>query len=318
MNEETKVFNDGSNEKKMQNETQKATKENKLQGMKTVAAVAGGVVVGNLAWGLAGEAKEAVDEYIAESQTEEPEEIEVTEEVEATEVVQTEHLPDGGIEAADVSNIVTENMSFNEAFAAARADVGSGGVFEWKGNLYGTYYKEEWDNLSPEETQEYWASVEAADVDIEQEVLPEDVQPEELIAKAEIIDIDGDGDKDSIVVDTNNDGEIDVVGTDLDGDGNIDVVASDLDGDGKIDTVVADTNYDGQVDAIVADTNYDGKIDTIAADTNYDGKIDEFAQDTDSDGEVDMHETTEDNGIIADSSEMEDDFDDDADMHELA
>jgi hypothetical protein len=359
MSEETKIFDDGSKEKK-NTEPNKKTKENKSQGIKTAAAVAGGVVVGNLAWGLAQEAKGAVDEYISESETETPVE------VEATEATPTEALPDGGIEAADVSDVVTDDMSFNEAFAAARADVGAGGVFEWNGNTYGTYYKEEWDNLSPEETEEYWASVEVADVDIEQEVLPEDIQPDEMIAEAETIDIDGDGIEESIVMDTNDDGEIDVVASDFDGDGEIDTVVADtnfdgepdviiqetntaeveelyaseshvtdnsqaqpytetadLDGDGYEESILADTNADGIIDTVASDLDGDGRIDTVVADTDYDGEVDEFAQDIDGDGEADIYETTNNDELLADNTDMEDDnlrsdFDNDADMSEWA
>lgn len=369
MNEETKIFNDGSKEKKPQNEPKKPTKKNKTQGIKTAAAVAGGVVVGNLAWGLAREAEGAVDEYITDSPNEEPEE------VEATEVDQTEPLPDGGIEAADVSEVVTDDMSFNEAFAAARADVGAGGVFEWNGNLYGTYYKEEWDNLSPEQTEEYWASVEAtdADVDIEHEVMPDDNQPDEIIAEAETIDIDGDGIEESIAMDTNDDGEIDVVASDFEGDGEIDTVVADtdfdgepdviiqetntadveelyatqtneaipdvgtddnsqeqpymetadLDGDGYEESILADTNADGNIDTVASDLDGDGKIDTVVADTDFDGEPDTYAQDTDGDGEPDVYETTSNDELLADNSDMDDDdlgsdFDNDADMSEWA
>jgi hypothetical protein len=41
-------------------------------------------------------------------------------------------------------------MSFSEAFAAARHEVGAGGVFEWHGNVYGTYYANEWQGFSDE------------------------------------------------------------------------------------------------------------------------------------------------------------------------
>ena len=51
------------------------------------------------------------------------------------------------------------DMSFSEAFAAARAEQGPGGVFEWHGNLYSTYYENEWSSMSAEEHDAYldWA-----------------------------------------------------------------------------------------------------------------------------------------------------------------
>jgi len=48
-----------------------------------------------------------------------------------------------------------DEMSFNEAFAAARKEVGPNGVFEWRGGVFNTYYREEWDNLSDKYKDEF-------------------------------------------------------------------------------------------------------------------------------------------------------------------
>jgi hypothetical protein len=45
---------------------------------------------------------------------------------------------------------VNDDMSFADAFASARQETGPGGVFFWRGGVYGTYYRDEWDQLSPE------------------------------------------------------------------------------------------------------------------------------------------------------------------------
>jgi hypothetical protein len=45
---------------------------------------------------------------------------------------------------------VNDDMSFAEAFASARQETGPGGVFFWRGGVYGTYYRDEWNQLSPE------------------------------------------------------------------------------------------------------------------------------------------------------------------------
>lgn len=50
---------------------------------------------------------------------------------------------------------VSDDMSFSEAFAAARAEVGPGGAFEWHGTIYGTYYADEWNNMSAEEKEAF-------------------------------------------------------------------------------------------------------------------------------------------------------------------
>lgn len=58
-----------------------------------------------------------------------------------------------------------EDMSFGEAFAAAREDLGPGETFEWHGNVYSTYTAEEWNAAHPSEpvaeTVEEVADIEA-------------------------------------------------------------------------------------------------------------------------------------------------------------
>jgi|GEM_PF-3710923 len=68
---------------------------------------------------------------------------------------------DQDVEPADLSLNVDDSMSFNEAFGAAREEVGAGGVFVWRDNIYNTFYKEEWEGMDAGDKQDYWASVEA-------------------------------------------------------------------------------------------------------------------------------------------------------------
>jgi hypothetical protein len=58
-------------------------------------------------------------------------------------------------EDIDVAGKVTDAMSFEQAFAAARDEVGMGGVFGWQGRWYNTLHKEEWDSLSLDQRQEF-------------------------------------------------------------------------------------------------------------------------------------------------------------------
>ena len=60
---------------------------------------------------------------------------------------------------APMASNVNDDMSFNEAFAAARAEVGPGGVFEWHGGLYGTYYASEWNAMDDAARNEYYNTV---------------------------------------------------------------------------------------------------------------------------------------------------------------
>ncbi len=75
--------------------------------------------------------------------------------IEFAETVEPEGIvPDGSIEFAEGVN---DEMSFADAFAAARAEVGAGGAFVWHGEVYGTYTAAEWNAMSEEQQQE-WGS----------------------------------------------------------------------------------------------------------------------------------------------------------------
>ena len=54
-----------------------------------------------------------------------------------------------------VASSVSDDMSFSEAFTAARTEVGSGGVFEWNGNIYSTFTEDEWNGMTAEQRDEY-------------------------------------------------------------------------------------------------------------------------------------------------------------------
>lgn len=58
-----------------------------------------------------------------------------------------------------VATHVTDDMSFEDAFKTARAEVGPGGYFEWNDHLYNTYYKEEWEAMSEKQREDYAASL---------------------------------------------------------------------------------------------------------------------------------------------------------------
>lgn len=68
-------------------------------------------------------------------------------------------LPAGSVRTNDETGMkvasVNDEMSFGEAFATARQAVGEGGVFHWRGNVYNTFTKEEWDAMTPAERNEF-------------------------------------------------------------------------------------------------------------------------------------------------------------------
>lgn len=56
---------------------------------------------------------------------------------------------------ATSATTVTDDMSFAEAFRSARAEMGPGGTFVWHGNVYGTYYADEWNAMTPEQQHDF-------------------------------------------------------------------------------------------------------------------------------------------------------------------
>ena len=157
---------------------------------------------------------------------------------------------------------VTDDMSFSEAFATARAKVGPGGAFVWHGQVYGTYRGDdpEWQEMSDEaraeHSQEILSQVHATPytpTENEPEIVPapapedsgeiEDVNPvAETADDANDIDVHilGVGELQAP------DGSVAQVGV-----GTIDdhaAIFADTDGDNEVDTVLIDTNDNARLD----------------------------------------------------------------------
>ena len=179
-NEETKVFDQSEETVLMNDTTEKAeaaqeVKKDSGVGAK-VAFAAGGFVAG-LAAGVAGSA------FASSSSDEEVHKVVVKDDTE-------------GVPVAEVDDEAT----FAEAFADARAQVGPGGVFEWRGNVYNTYYEEEWDKMSAEERAEFQSKVDYEEIAGTEVVEEQPVTPateEVLIATDEGVRIAQVDDEDS-------------------------------------------------------------------------------------------------------------------------
>ena len=67
---------------------------------------------------------------------------------------------------------VDDSMSFSQAFEAARAQVGAGGVFTWHGNIFNTYTADEWKAMSNADKHQFAEQVKpeipASEVDTKQ------------------------------------------------------------------------------------------------------------------------------------------------------
>ena len=97
-------------------------------------------------------------------------------EIDVDETGQTAPSPASHLQGQEmpVATGVEDSMSFNQAFAAARQEVGAGGLFVWHGNTYGTYYANEWNAMTPEEHNQYWADVHHTTSGINEEIAQND------------------------------------------------------------------------------------------------------------------------------------------------
>lgn len=162
---------------------------------------------------------------------------------------------DEGVRVAQVN----DDASFSEAFADARAQVGAGGVFEWRGHVYATYYEEEWNNMTPEERAQYQAKIDYNAISGDEENMAENSQEqeintpntnEEIIAmNAEMVDDDQQASTDIKVlgVEAVTDAQgnpITVAGVEIEGQA---ALLVDVDNDNMMDIIAVDENNDGQI-----------------------------------------------------------------------
>lgn len=254
-NETTRLINDEPAQKEQPTstaQTQSAEAHSK-KSKKTnpVAAAAGGFVAG-VAAGAATTMAAATPMNETDVPTEVQEELKPEETPETPTPEQAILANDEGIRYAHV-----DAESFNEAFAQARAQVGAGGVFEYNGRIYGTYYAEEWDNMSAQEKADFQSRVNEVAPSHHTELQPthvaevtghNDPNPDVIPANAEMISVEPvdseirvlgveavqnengqimnialvecEGDQ-ALLVDVDNNGTIDVLLHDDDGDGSL-------------------------------------------------------------------------------------------------
>lgn len=221
--EQTTIIEEGVNEVQEPKKTSKWKKTAAMAGV-GAAGIAGGI--GLSAMASADDAKESAD--LAERHT---------------------VKPVGDVKVAEVN----DDMSFSEAFASARKQVGAGGVFEWRGKQYGTYYKTEWDSMSQAEKDRYAANVfgtssSESSSTPEQEQLQHDISPENLADNSQS-SVSGEDVK----------GELVGVQTVTDENGNpMTIVAAKINGH---NSMFVDADVDGYVDVAAMDANADGVLD---------------------------------------------------------
>lgn len=175
--------------------------------------------------------------------------------------------------ALPVAESVNDSMSFSEAFGAARAEVGPGGVFEWRGNVYNTYYAEEWNSMSDEDKNEFMDHLSLTEIEDEPET------SDEVVEVVVVDEVNTETEENVYVEVADDEPEVQVYGVyhdeeydmnvgvasidnqevlfiDADGDGeNFEYMACDLDGDGQLDEdeIVDISEYELPVDSLMVD-----------------------------------------------------------------
>lgn len=176
---------------------------------------------------------------------------------------------------------VNDEMSFSEAFATARHEVGSGGAFMWRGNAYSTYYAEEWDNMTAEQRAEYnehfsWSSqqgreehladntsqtteeVDAVVVEQPQQQNGQEQGHEDLAQTDEGGAVEAQTvDNGDVAVDGMPDPEIEIVGVEYNEELGINVGMMTVNGE---EMAFVDIDNDGTFEVAVVDANHDGRI----------------------------------------------------------
>lgn len=233
-NEETKLYN----EEIINTPSQSQNTEKKSSKGKTIGAAVGGFV--------AGAAVGAAPSMMAsDNNIEDPSEVKETENNQTPEPDQVILANNEGIRFAHV-----EADNFADAFAQAREQVGPGGAFEYNGKIYGTYYAEEWDNMSQQERTDYQNRV--------NDIAPRPAtSPQMAHANEPVIEATPEVE---LVSEEPVNNEVHVLGVEAvqTEDGSIMNVA--LLESGGDHALMVDVDNDGTIDVILHDDNLDGQI----------------------------------------------------------
>lgn len=182
-----------------------------------------------------------------------------------------------------VATSVNDDMSFGEAFATARAEVGPGGCFEWHGQLYGTYTAEEWNSMSAEERAEYsnhfsWNHIDHSSSNVAQHATNESANSVETTGTDDDIEIvsvnhsDNSGQQAHNGVEASTEQAEVVTESEVSTESEIEILGVVHDNDSGAN--IGGMLVDGQ-EVILIDVNNDMEFDYLATDLNGNGQVDE-------------------------------------------
>lgn len=194
-----------------------------------------------------------------------------------------------------VASSVSDDMSFSEAFAAAREELGPGGAFEWHGNVYATYTAEEWDDMTSDEKDEYgshfnWSSDDSTGVVADASTEAEESNNDAVAGVSSENDTDADSEESIEVVavdesDNNFVIEGDVQAHESEDGVELEQEAEVIDANPEVEVLgvvhdsesgadIAGVSVNGQ-EVILVDLDGSGEADVIAVDINGDGQLTE-------------------------------------------
>lgn len=176
-----------------------------------------------------------------------------------------------------VASGVSDDMSFGEAFAAARQEVGPGGVFEWHGHAYGTYYESEWNSMTQEQRDDYFSHVSNTPVadrpthdntHVETETTNTETTGQETTGQgatgqgATETTTETTGNTTGNITQTNDNGtvsaaEVEVLGVYHDEESNANIVGMTVDGH---DSILVDVDNDNTIDIMAIDINDNAQL----------------------------------------------------------
>lgn len=185
-----------------------------------------------------------------------------------------------------VATCVNEDMSFGEAFAAARAEVGPGGCFEWHGNVYGTYTAEEWNSMTADQRAEWsdhfsWNHIDHSHSNVAQHSTTAHTSSSTSTAQVET-----DDDIEIVSVEHSETNHVAQTGsqdgiTQTSGEVEVEVYEPEI----EVIVVV----HDEETNANIAGMTVDGQ-EVILIDVNNDMIFDYMGMDVDGNGQIDQHE----------------------------
>lgn len=174
-----------------------------------------------------------------------------------------------------------DNMSFREAFDAARAELGAGGVFRWHGNIYNTYTADEWNAMNAEEQDDFAEQVGA-------EISAENVDTSDLAEAETEVEVTTESDYDVAIASEDTEDVNVVVDDDTNaalaeaneqstesGDDDVRVLGyGDVTLDNGRTVTVEELEVNGQRVAVI-DVDQDGEADLAMTDLNHNQQMDE-------------------------------------------